>query len=220
MSITENIGSIRKDIPHQVQLICVSKYHSKEAILEAYNGGERHFGESRAQELIEKQASLPQDIQWHFIGPLQTNKVKQIIPITCLIHSVDSLKLLETIDTNAAKKGLKIAVLLEVHIADEETKHGFSPNEIRSFFARKAWLNYPNIQLCGLMTIGSNHVSESQTRNEFQLMAELFDEIKTLFAQPYFTELSMGMSQDYKLAIKAGSTMVRIGSSIFGERLS
>ncbi|HRS67116.1 MAG TPA: YggS family pyridoxal phosphate-dependent enzyme [Paludibacteraceae bacterium] len=219
MSVVQNITNIRKQLPKHVQLVCVSKFHSVETIQMAYDAGERIFGESRAQELAHKQALLPKDIEWHFVGTLQTNKVKQVVPIVTLIHSVDSLKLLSAINRYAENQGLISRVLLEVHIAQEETKHGFTIEEITTFFSQSLWGDYPAVQICGLMTMGTNGVTEQENRNEFESIAALFKEIKMSFNASYFNVLSMGMSNDYKIAIKAGSNMVRIGSSIFGERV-
>ena len=181
--------------------------------------GERIFGESRAQELVEKQALLPKDIEWHFIGSLQTNKVKQVVPLATLIHSVDSIKLLEAINRYAESQHIISHLLLEVHVAKEDTKHGFSIEEIKTFFSHKSWEAYPAVHICGLMTMGTYGVTEEANRTEFELVANLFKEIQHTFDAPYFKTLSMGMSNDYAIAVTAGSNMVRIGSSIFGERI-
>ncbi len=218
MSIADNITQIRRQVPNCVQLVCVSKFHPTEDIQTAYDLGERLFGESRAQELIQKQELLPKDIEWHFIGSLQTNKVKQVVPLATLIHSVDSIKLLEAIHKYASNQQIISRVLLEVHVAEEETKHGFSPDEIRAFFVSESWKEYPAIQFCGLMTMGTNDVSENQTHQEFKVVRELFQEVQAQVNNSSFKELSMGMSHDFKIAIEEGSTIVRIGSSIFGER--
>ena len=218
MSIAENIAHIRKQLPSDVQLVCVSKFHPVEAIQTAYDVGERIFGESRAQELVEKQALLPKDIEWHFIGSLQTNKVKQVVPLATLIHSVDSIKLLEAINRYAENQHIISHLLLEVHVAKEDTKHGFSIEEIKTFFSHKSWEAYPAVRICGLMTMGTNGVTEESNRTEFELVANLFKEIQHTFDAPYFKTLSMGMSNDYAIAVTAGSNMVRIGSSIFGDR--
>ncbi len=218
MSIAQNIAHIRKKLPSDVQLVCVSKFHPVEDIETAYDLGERFFGESRAQELVEKQALLPKDIEWHFIGSLQTNKVKQVVPLATLIHSVDSLKLLEAINRYAESQHLISNILLEVHVAKEETKHGFSAEELQIFFATKSWENYPAVRICGLMAMGTNSVTEAQTRSEFRIVSNLFKEIQITFGQSYFKELSMGMSHDFKIAIEEGSSLIRVGSSIFGER--
>lgn len=218
MSIAENIAHIREQLPSNVRLVCVSKFHPVEAIQAAYNAGERIFGESRAQELVEKSILLPNDIEWHFIGSLQTNKVKQVVPIATLIHSVDSIKLLEAINNYAENQHITSRILLEVHVAKEDTKHGFSIEEVKTFFANKLWEAYPAIRFCGLMTMGTNEVTAEDNREEFESVTTLFKEIQESFNTPYFDTLSMGMSNDYKIALEAGSNMVRIGSSIFGNR--
>ena len=218
MDICDNLQHVRSQIPSGVRLVCVSKFHPAEAIQAAYDCGERFFGESRAQELTAKHAALPADIEWHFIGSLQTNKVKQVVPLATLIHSVDSEHLLATIDQCAANNNLIANILLEIHIAQETTKHGFLPDEARTFVAEQRWLQYPHTRLCGLMTMGTADASETETRHEFHRMRSLFDELKTACALPHFTELSMGMSHDFRIAIDEGSTIVRIGTAIFGER--
>ena len=198
-----------------------------EAIMEAYECGERDFGESRVQELLPKYEALPKDIRWHFIGHLQTNKVKQIVPFVHMIHSVDSVRLLETINKEAEKIGRRVKVLLEVHVAKEETKSGFSPDEILSLNTKLSTLNY--IEICGLMGMATNTDDEAEWRRCFRAIASLASklsytssasdrsskgEIRTLNTK----QLSMGMSDDYRIAIEEGSTMVRIGSTIFGSR--
>lgn len=218
MTISDNLKKIKADIPQDVRLVCVSKFHPNETILEAYQCGERHFGESRAQELLQKQSSLPKDIYWHFIGPLQTNKVKHVVPIASLIHSVDSEKLLNAIEKEAAKLNMTSHVLLEVYIAQEEHKKGFKPEELILFFDEQRWKAYPHIQIDGLMCIASLTEDTELLKTEFTTMKTLFDAIRKRFDNDYFKELSMGMSNDFNLAILHGSTMVRIGSSIFGNR--
>ena len=227
MQITTNITSVRTHIPEGVTLICVSKFHPMEAIMEAYECGERDFGESRVQELLPKYEALPKDIRWHFIGHLQTNKVKQIVPFVHMIHSVDSIRLLETINKEAEKIGRRVKVLLEVHVAKEETKSGFSPEEFLSLNTKLSTLNY--IEICGLMGMATNTDDEAEWRRCFRAIASLSSklsytssasdrsskgEIRTLNTK----QLSMGMSDDYLVAIEEGSTMVRIGSTIFGSR--
>ena len=219
MSIPQHIASIRATIPDGVTLICVSKFHPVEAIMQAYEVGERDFGESRVQELLPKYESLPKDIRWHFIGHLQTNKVKQIVPFVHMIHSVDSIRLLETINREAEKIGRRIKVLLEVHIAKEETKSGFTPEEILSLNTQISTLNY--IDICGLMGMATNTDDESEWRRCFRAIASLASQLIT--SSPHHLiasspEISMGMSDDYLVAIEEGSTMVRIGSTIFGSR--
>ena len=212
MSIPQHIASIRATIPDGVTLICVSKFHPVEAIMQAYEVGERDFGESRVQELLPKYEALPKDIRWHFIGHLQTNKVKQILPFVHMIHSVDSIRLLEVINKEAEKIGRRIKVLLEVHVAKEETKSGFTPEEILSLNTQLSTLNY--IDICGLMGMATNTDDESEWRRCFRAIASLASQLSTLNTK----QLSMGMSDDYLVAIEEGSTMVRIGSTIFGSR--
>ena len=206
-------------------MICVSKFHPNEAIIEAYQAGERDFGESRVQELLPKYEALPKDIRWHFIGHLQTNKVKQIVPFVYLIHSVDSLRLLECINREAEKIQRKVRVLLEVHVAKEETKSGFTPEELLSLDLPLSSLNH--VEICGLMGMATNTDDEQEIRRCFQAIRQLADTCLSRYhadtTSKGYTEdteriISMGMSDDYLLAIQEGSTMVRIGSSIFGER--
>lgn len=216
--IQENIARLRSQLPKQVRLVCVSKFHSEADIMEAYNAGERDFGESRAQELLRKTAVLPKDIRWHFIGSLQTNKVKQVVPLSYLIQSVDSVKLLAAINDFAGKNGLTSKVLLEAHVAQEETKHGFLPSDLMTFFAAEEWKKYPYVQICGLMGMATLDADEAEIRHEFQTLNSLFKQIQTLAPSADFTELSMGMTHDFPLAVDEGSTCVRVGTFIFGER--
>ena len=211
MNIASNIASIRTTIPDGVTLICVSKFHPVEAIMQAYKAGERDFGESRVQELLPKYEALPKDIRWHFIGHLQTNKVKQILPFVHMIHSVDSIRLLETINREAEKIGRRIKVLLEVHIAKEETKSGFTPEELLTLDIQLSTFNC--VEICGLMGMATNTDDEAEWRRCFRAIASLASHLIT--SSP---EISMGMSDDYLVAIEEGSTMVRIGSTIFGSR--
>ncbi len=210
--VQEHIASIRATLPAGVTLICVSKFHPAEAIEEAYEAGERDFGESHVQELTRKQECLPNDIRWHFIGHLQTNKVRAIVPYIYLIHSVDSLRLLETIQKEAARINRRVAVLLEVHVAKEETKSGFLPEELRALLDSGVLSTMPNIEVRGIMGMATNTEDTEEVRRCFGTLAEIYH------AHPEWTVLSMGMSEDYELAIEAGSNMVRIGSAIFGER--
>lgn len=221
MSITKNIQLLQAELPQGVRLVAVSKYHPNEAILEAYNAGQRVFGESKVQEMVAKYEALPKDIAWHFIGHLQTNKIKYMASFVSLIHGVDSLKLLKEIDKQAAKAGRRVKCLLQIHIAQEETKFGFSPNECKEMLAQGEWRELKNIQLCGLMGMATNTDSIDQVRAEFSSLSSLFDELKSAFFthDEAFCELSMGMSDDYPEAIEAGSTLVRVGSKIFGERV-
>ncbi|MBR1928559.1 MAG: YggS family pyridoxal phosphate-dependent enzyme [Paludibacteraceae bacterium] len=219
-SIVENIRSIRATIPTGVELLCVSKFHPATDIMQAYQAGERLFGESRVQELVQKHAQLPHDIQWHFIGHLQTNKIRPIVPFVSLIHGIDSFHLLESIDKEAAKVNRKIRVLIEVHVAQETTKFGFSPNELIHFFATEKWQDLPNIEICGLMGMASFTDNLTQIQSEFHQIKTLFDEIRSKYfvSNDNFNILSMGMSDDYKIAITEGSNLVRIGTNIFGKR--
>ncbi len=219
MSIQSNISSIRATLPKGVDLLCVSKYHSVEAIQEAYAAGERQFGESRVQELLQKRDALPKDIRWHFIGHLQTNKIRMILPFVDLIHGVDSWRLLEAIDKEAAKLQLEkpVRVLLEVKVAQEETKYGFTAEEMVAMldtrYSRLEALHH--VQVCGIMGMASNTEDTAQIAGEFATLQRLFEELKP--AIPTLQILSMGMSEDYPIAIANGSTLVRIGSGIFAN---
>lgn len=219
-SIVENIRSIRATIPTGVELLCVSKFHPATDIMQAYQAGERLFGESRVQELVQKHTQLPHDIQWHFIGHLQTNKIRPIVPFVSLIHGIDSFHLLESIDKEAAKVNRKIRVLIEVHVAQETTKFGFSPNELIHFFATEKWQDLPHIEICGLMGMASFTDNLTQIQSEFHQIKTLFNEIRSKYfvSNDNFNILSMGMSDDYKIAITEGSNLVRIGTNIFGKR--
>ena len=221
MSVAQNLKFIKKNIPENVTLVCVSKFHPETALMEAYNAGERVFGESRVQELTEKYNHLPKDIQWHFIGHLQTNKVKFIVPFVSLIHGVDSFKLLSEINKQAEKINRKINCLLQVHIATEESKFGFSAEELMELFESKNIRSLEFINVKGLMAMATFTDNQEQIKNEFLGLKKLFEMIKENYEvnNSDFSEISMGMSDDYKLAIQAGSTMVRIGSSIFGHRV-
>lgn len=207
-TIQENIAKIRQQLPEGVTLLCVSKFQSMDAIREAYAAGERDFGESRVQELVEKYEALPKDIRWHFIGHLQTNKVKQIVPFVYLIHSIDSIRLLECIEKEADKAGRTVHGLIEVHVAGEESKTGFVPDEIPADLEQ-----YPHIQIDGVMGMATNTEDEQEIRRCFQAIAAIGRKMGEKHAI-----VSMGMSGDYPIAIEEGSTMVRVGSSIFGER--
>ena len=220
MSVLRNIQEIRNHIPANVKLVCVSKFHPESAVLEAYDAGERIFGESRVQELLDKQPNLPADIHWHFIGHLQTNKIKYIVPFVDLIHGVDSLKVLKEIDKQAEKAGRVVSCLLQVHIAKEETKFGFSAGELAEMLESDEFREMKNVVISGLMGMATLTDNSSQIRQEFRKLKVLRDEIKQLYftLNNSFTELSMGMSDDYLIAIEEGSTMIRIGTSIFGVR--
>jgi pyridoxal phosphate enzyme (YggS family) len=216
--IAQNLQNVRTTLPQQVTLVAVSKTKPIEDILEAYHAQQRVFGENKAQEMKEKYEALPKDIEWHFIGHLQSNKIKYIIPFVALIHSVDCLDLLEEINVKAQKINRVVPVLLQVHIAQEEHKFGFKLNEI--FEIIPSLQKYQNIQIKGLMGMGTFTNDQIQLGNEFNSLQVLFNKIKMSYNEilPIFDILSMGMSNDYALAIQNGSNMVRIGSTIFGER--
>ena len=216
--IAENIKHIISSIPSDVQLVAVSKTKPNADITEAYNVGQRVFGENKVQELVAKYESLPKDIQWHFIGHLQSNKVKYIAPFVSLIHSVDSLKLLQIINKEAEKCDRTIPCLLQVYIAKEETKFGLDQTELNQLLDESA--NLKNIGICGFMGMATNTDDMNIVRNEFKELKSIFDTAKSkYFSQSSsFNTLSMGMSGDYKIAIEEGSTMIRLGSTIFGER--
>ncbi|MDR0845467.1 MAG: YggS family pyridoxal phosphate-dependent enzyme [Tannerella sp.] len=219
MSVAQNIKEIKASLPEGVTLVAVSKFHPAEAIQEAYAVGQRIFGESKVQELMTKQPLLPQDIEWHFIGTLQTNKVKYIAPFIHTIQSLDSLKLLEEVDKQAAKANRCIRVFLEVHIAGEDTKHGFSIGECRALFHEGTLNAFPHVSIAGLMGMATFTEDTEVIRNEFRTLRILFDELKNSGATGVsFTELSMGMSDDYPIAIQEGSTAIRVGTLIFGQR--
>ncbi|MDR0507017.1 MAG: YggS family pyridoxal phosphate-dependent enzyme [Dysgonamonadaceae bacterium] len=220
MSIVSRIKQLKSDLPEHVCLVAVSKFHPETAILEAYNSGHRVFGENRVQELLPKYEHLPKDIQWHFVGHLQTNKVKYIAPFIDTVHSVDSLMLLNEIDKEAGKCKRKIKILLQIHIAVEEHKFGFSFDEIEATLEKKLLNSFPNIIVAGLMGMATFTDDSEKVRNEFRKLNIFFQELKTGYfsGNDYFRELSMGMSNDYPVALDEGSTMVRIGSLIFGSR--
>jgi pyridoxal phosphate enzyme (YggS family) len=220
MGIYRNIETIIKAIPHTVKLIAVSKTKPIEAIQEAYEGGYRIFGENKPQELKEKYENLPKDIDWHFIGHLQTNKVKYIAPFVSLIHAVDSYKLLAMINKEAKKNDRIIDCLLQFHIADEDTKFGFSHDEVISLLESNEYKELENIRILGLMGMATNTDNKAQVSKEFASLKNIFTALKSKFFthDEFFKEISMGMSGDYTLAIKEGSTMIRVGSSIFGAR--
>lgn len=207
MSISQNIVQLKASLPANVTLVAVSKFHPAEALMEAYNAGQRVFGESRAQELTAKQKVLPGDIEWHFIGPLQSNKVKDIAPFIHTIHSIDSLKLLQEVNKQAAKNNRIIRVLLEIHVAQEETKHGLSPDECRELLQNEQLAELGNIHICGLMGMATYTDDIALIEQEFHILHELFSELKAIYfiGNDNFAVLSMGMSHDYPVAIRQGS---------------
>ncbi|MCF2553218.1 YggS family pyridoxal phosphate-dependent enzyme [Bacteroides caecigallinarum] len=220
MDIKAILDEIKAELPQTTRLVAVSKFHPASAIQEAYDAGQRIFGESKVQELEEKHDILPQDIEWHFIGHLQTNKVKYIAPYISMIHAVDSFKLLTEINKQAAKAGRVIPCLLEIHVAKEESKYGFTPDECMDMLNSENWKELTNVSICGIMGMATNTDDVNMIEQEFSTLASFFENLKsTVFRNDdSFRELSMGMSEDYHLAIKHGSTLVRIGSKIFGIR--
>ena len=220
MSIEENLNEIRSTLPAGVQLVAVSKTKSNEEIMEAYRAGQRVFGENKVQELERKWKSLPKDIEWHFIGHLQSNKVKYIAPFIAMIHAVDSVKILKTINEEARRAGRKIPCLLQFHIANEESKFGFLPDEADGIFSTADFEALGNVDLVGVMGMATYTEDTAQIKREFSTLYGVYQKLKTdYFAEnDHFCQISMGMSQDYLLAIENGSTMVRIGSTIFGDR--
>ena len=221
MSISSILSSIKTDLPDHVRLVAVSKFHPVEMIEEAYHAGQRIFGENHVQEMTQKHELLPKDIEWHFIGHLQTNKVKYIAPFVSLIHSVDSFKLLKEINKQAEKSQRVISCLLQIHIAQEETKFGFSFDECRTMLQEEEWKTLTHVQLCGVMGMATFTDDVREVRNEFRSLKKFFDEIKENYFSnnDAFHEISMGMTDDYPIAIEEGSTLIRIGTKIFGERV-
>jgi PLP dependent protein len=220
MSVKENLKYIEEKIKNKpVKIIAVSKTKPAEMVLEVYNLGHKQFGENKVQELVEKNEVLPKDIEWHMIGHLQRNKVKYIAPFIALIHSVDSFKLLKEIDKEGQKNNRVINCLLQVHIAEEETKFGLSAEELFDLIQTDDYLSLKNIKIKGLMGMATNTDDEGQIRKEFSSLKELFERLKSSSPPNMeMSELSMGMSGDYEIAMEEGSTMIRVGSSIFGER--
>jgi PLP dependent protein len=220
MSIAQNLQAIKSNLPAHVKLVAVSKFKPTTDIMEAYDAGHKIFGENRVQEMVDKHQELPADIEWHMIGHLQTNKVKYMAGFVHLIHGVDSFKLLQEIDRQAQKVGRVQNCLLQMHIAQEETKFGFSRDEVLNMLDDAAFAALQNISVCGLMGMASLTENSAQVRNEFKQLRLFFDELKAgYFAHaPAFKHKSMGMSGDYKIAIDEGSTIIRVGSSIFGGR--
>ena len=220
MMIAENLKKVQATLNPGVKLVAVSKFHPIAALRQAYDEGQRMFGESHVQEVLIKRQALPEDVEWHFIGHLQTNKVKQLVPFVSLIHSVDSMKLLREIDKQAQKCGRVVDVLLQIHVAAEETKFGFAPEEAMQLLQQDEWRELKHVHITGLMAMATNTEDEKQVESEFEQVHQLFETMKHRFFanDATFNQLSMGMSGDYLLAQKHGSTMVRVGSLIFGER--
>lgn len=220
MSVAEQITRLQKELPEGVKLLAISKYQPIEAIQEAYDAGQRMFGENHIQEMAAKAAALPKDIQWHFTGHVQTNKIKYMAPFVSLVHAVDSFRLLREIDKHAAKHERRIDCLLQIHIAQEDTKYGLTVDECRQLLANEPWRELEHVRITGLMAMGSNTDDMAQVRHEFRQIKGLFDELKEKYFanEPSFCQLSEGMTDDYPIAIEEGSTIVRIGSMIFGER--
>jgi len=221
MAVSENINHINSVIPAHVKLIAVSKNQSIEKISEAYNAGHKIFGENKAQELISKHSLLPSDIEWHFIGHLQTNKVKYIVPLVKLIHSVESTKLLKEINKEAHKRNIVVNCLLQFHIATEESKYGLDYEEAVSLLNSHDYKQLNNIRICGVMGMATFTDNADIIRQEFKELKAIFDMLKERFyaTDESFKEISMGMSDDYLLGIKEGSTMIRVGTAIFGKRV-
>ncbi len=221
VDVAKNLQQVVGNLPEGVSLVAISKYHPKEYLEAAYAVGQRIFGESHEQELSKKVAELPKDIEWHFIGHLQTNKVKYIAPYISMIDAVDSFKLLKEINKQAAKHDRVINVLLELHIAKEETKYGFTPDACREMLKEGQWRELNHVHISGLMMMASNVDDENQIRKEMMEAANFFDEVKRDYfaADDRFCERSWGMSHDYQIAVECRSTMVRVGTAIFGPRV-
>lgn len=218
--IADQIKRLHDELPSGVTLVAVSKFHPVEALREAYDAGQRYFGESRVQELLEKIPLMPDDVRWHFIGHLQTNKVRQLIGKTAMIESVDSEKLLELIDRESEKAGIVSNVLLQIHVAREETKFGFLPDEFLAYFAERKFERLKATHICGVMGMASNTDDIDRVRHDFADIYSLFRRVaddQTLGLQGFDT-VSMGMSGDWKIAVEEGSTLIRVGTSIFGQR--
>ncbi|MBT3209074.1 MAG: YggS family pyridoxal phosphate-dependent enzyme [Bacteroidetes bacterium] len=220
MNIKQNIRFFSETIPNSVKLVAVSKTKPNEIILEAYQAGQKIFGENKIQDLVRKYEELPKDIEWHMIGHLQTNKVKYIAPFVGLIHAVDSLKLLSTINKEAQKNNRIIKCMFQLHIAEEDTKFGLDYNKLIAILDSEEFSKFQNIEIVGLMGMATYTEEEDQIRNEFKYLANSFKKIKNKYfsESEKFCEISMGMSGDYRIAIEEGSTMIRVGSLIFGAR--
>jgi pyridoxal phosphate enzyme (YggS family) len=221
MDIEKNIAEIKKSLPDGVKLVAVSKTRSPQIILQAYDAGHKIFGENKAQELIQKQEVLPKDIEWHFIGHLQTNKAKYLVPFVSMIHSIDSFKILKTVNKEAKKNNRIIPCLLQFHIAQESTKFGLSEEEAYEILDSEEYKALKNVSIAGVMGMATFTDDKLQVRNEFRFLKKIFDKLKKEYfpRKKAFKEISMGMSDDYEIAVEEGSTIVRIGSKIFGARL-
>src|SRR5574344_676579 len=220
MSIASEILELRKELPQATRLVAISKFHTSDKIMEAYNAGQRVFGESRPQELAEKVKELPTDIEWHFIGHLQSNKIKMVVPYVKLIHSVDTEKLLYEIDGYAERNKLHVNCLLEMFIAREQSKQGFSYEEVSALLEKIKCSPLKNTTVCGLMGMATFTEDQEEIKREFIHLKECFLRLQQSHPElsPYFKEISMGMTEDYKIAVQNGSTLVRIGTKIFGPR--
>lgn len=218
--IADRLNEVRSELKKGTRLVAISKYHPNAELMEAYDAGQRIMGESHVQELMGKYEALPKDIEWHFIGHLQTNKVKYIAPFIKLIHAVDTVKLLAEINKQAAKHERVIDCLLQIHIAQEETKYGFTPDELKATLQEGLIEKMSNVRIAGLMCMATNTDDEEQIRSEFRLAHSIYTDVKNQYFKdnPDFKELSMGMSSDYMIAMQEGSTLIRVGSKIFGNR--
>jgi PLP dependent protein len=220
IDIASNIRSIKQQIPPSVKIVAVSKTKPVNDILTAYNSGNKCFGENRVQELMQKKNLLPDDIEWHLIGHLQSNKVKYLVPFISMIESVDTFRLLKVINTEASQCGRIVDCLLQIHIAEEETKFGFSMDEIQMMISTEDFRNFSSVRICGVMGIATFTEETNVVKKEFRFLASCFNELKSRYFNDVqsFKEISMGMSGDFKIAVEEGSTILRIGSLIFGER--
>lgn len=219
--IREEIEMLHERLaPYGAELVAVSKFHPAEALREAYGAGQRIFGESRAQELLAKEPEMPEDVRWHFIGHLQTNKVRSLVGRTSLIESIDSLHLLQCVDRESERAGVVTRVLMQLHVAAEETKTGFTPEELLDYFSKRGYESLKAVHLCGVMGMASNTSDERRIRSDFRKIRSVFDTIRSQAPADFrgFDTVSMGMSGDWQIALEEGSTMVRIGTSIFGPR--
>lgn len=220
MNILENIGKLREELPNEVKIVAVSKTHTPEIIMQLYNSGYKVFGENRVQELLEKYEAMPKDTEWHFVGHLQSNKVKYLAPFIKMIHGIDSFRILKAVNREAKKHNRIIPCLLQFHIADEETKFGLSEEEAYEILDSEEYKTLKNISIVGVMGMATLTDDKEKIRKEFRFLKRIFDNIKKEYfpRKKGFKEISMGMSEDYQIAVEEGSTIVRIGSSIFGSR--